>query len=89
MFTAVNGLCTFGYKQRLDKNPELDVRREQEILNDYIHILREHNITEINKALDECECKLYLRRTRQDTRRRALIEKNYFARLLGNIHCYL
>ena len=65
------------------------IKHEQELLNDYIHILRAHDSSEISKVLDKCECNLYSRRTRQDTRRRALIEQEYFARLLGDIHCYL
>ena len=60
---------------------------ETQILNDYQHVMKVHDVLEINKILedDECKCAKY---SRQDRRKR-LKNDEYLVRITGMIHCYL
>ena len=66
----------------------MDVMHEQQILNDYIHILQEHDINEVNDTLKKCDCKEYSAKSRHATctRRQKICEEVYKSRLLANIN---
>ena len=72
------------------ENNEADAAQ---ILNDYIHVLENHDIKKINEMLNEqeyqCECKEYDGPTRRAQRQERILNDEYLIRLVGIIHGYL
>eukprot|EP01084_Bolivina_argentea_P064235 117192_1 len=59
------------------------------MLNDFIHVINDHDIDKINHLVAECKCDEYDYNRRGAAMRNKISNDDYMMSLISNIHCYL
>ena len=76
--------------KRISTRTKFDKERVKELLDDYIHVIIEHDMEDVNHILDACDCGLSENRDKQRKQNREIVlKREYVKRLSSEVHCYL